>query len=177
METRSQDTFASVYGPQFPCTTTSTILIHCLRMNELKTWSSNFTNRLGNLICYMHNMRFQIKISSKATPRKTVSWTCSVSLLLMFTWILVNNLFCGLKSINFVLLTFRVNLLTGSHSENFSISWFNNSIRYLGSLFEKKRFVSFANNISLLTDETLQISFMYNRKKGVLKLNLVGLHR
>ena len=57
---------------------------------------------------------------------------------------------------NFVLSIVRDNLFVESHCKNFGISWFNNSIKWRGFLFEKKKFVSSAKRISLATDETLQ---------------------
>ena len=74
---------------------------------------------------------------------------------------------------NLVLSMFSVNL----PCENLGISKFTSSISLKGSLFEKKRFVSSANRMSLASDETLQISLMYIRKIGVPKLILVGLCR
>ena len=75
---------------------------------------------------------------------------------------------------NLVLSIFRVNLFTINHCENLGISKFTSSISLRGSLFEKKRFVSSANRMSLASDETLQISLMYIRKKRGPKIDPCG---
>ena len=44
----------------------------------------------------------------------------------------------------------------------------------MGSLFEKKRFVSSANKISLASDDTLQISLIYIKKNKGSKIEPCG---
>ena len=54
------------------------------------------------------------------------------------------------------------------------ISLFKVLISSLGSLFEKNRFVSSAKRITLVSDETLQMSFIYIRKNKGPKIDPCG---
>ena len=80
----------------------------------------------------------------------------------------------GLKSINLVLSILSVNLLTVNQCENLGISLFKVLISSLGSLFEKNRFVTSAKRITLASDETLQMSFIYIRKNKERKIDPCG---
>ena len=121
---------------------------------------------LDILIARLDIWDFQVKFSSRTTPRKTVSLNCAIVLSFITTLKLEECFFCRrLNSIKFVLLKFRHSLFALNQFDSLSSSQFKVLIRKSGSVCEINKFVSSANKIES-SFEALFKSFMYRIKNS-----------
>ena len=112
---------------------------------------------------------FHDKCSSRITPKNTVSFTRSITLLSI--WIDISSvclLWRGLKTIKFDFLKLMDSLFARHHWVNLSISEFKISGSKLKSLWEKNMFVSSAKRMKSTTFDTLHRSQIHRSQILVL---------